>query len=75
MSTAPVDWEALEDENLRLMGQVRELTDTLDEVMAENGVLNQRFDAIIEQRDAKQSELDNFVNKLNLVQQEKREVE
>jgi predicted nucleic acid-binding Zn-ribbon protein len=57
------------------MAQVKELTDTLDEVMAENGVLNQRYHAVIEQLDSKQAELGNIVNKLEQVNYEKKEME
>jgi chromosome segregation ATPase len=69
------DLAALRNENLRLLEKVEELTDTLDEVMAENGILNKRYDTISEQYDSKQTELGDIMNKLDQVNNEKNEMQ
>lgn len=65
----------LQSENLRLMEKMKELTDTLDEVMAENGVLNHRYNVKTEELDSTQTELGDIVNKLEQVSKEKQETE
>ena len=69
------DLVALKDENLHLQAKVDELTDTLDEVMAENGLLNQKYDAKVQELDSKQVELGDIANQLQALNNEKKQME